>query len=758
MADETPRPNSGDPDKQVEYWSAELAAAKKREADWRKQGDEILKLYEAADSKDMAPFNILYSNTETMIPALYSRLPRPVVERRFKDDDPMGQLAAKAGERGLSFMLDTNMDGYDTFHETFKQVTIAAALPGRGWARIKYDAQTAGDYTTGEQVCPSIISWKRVYHGYARKWSKVPWVAYEEYIDKDEATRLFGEKIANALNYTQTEPDPEAKERPDDQEKHRGERKTVLVYQIWDKDGGKVIRYFSPHYPDGMLKDEEEDPLQLTGFFDCPRPLTFVEKHDNLLPTALYTLYKSQAQELNELTRRIKKITQACKARGAYDGGLGTELKKIMSADDNELIPADSAASLAADKGFNNAIWFMPLEALVSTLRELVGARELCKQVIYEITGISDILRGASKASETLGAQEIKNQWGTLRLKNKQGEVQRFARDMMRMALEIAASKFSEETWAQMTGLPFATSKQREQAQMILQAAMLSGQQPDPQAAAIMQMPQWAEILKLLRSDLQRAYRIDIETNSTVEPEAAEDQKAIMDLFMAVGQTLQGLAPLVQSGAMPFQVAQQLLLVLSRRFRFGNEIEDELKKMQPPKPEDDGKAAEQVKQEKENAAKELDMQKKQAEGDIKMKSMDAEMQFKQKEMDLQLREAQLKVDREVFAMNQQAASNELQQKAQMEGSKLDFQAKKNQLENGKFKTENVANKKVDDGLQKGIGAMQDMVKQLVQTVQQQAQQTDKIVAELSKALTAPRIKKAIRGKDGRLEGVEEQVA
>jgi hypothetical protein len=29
---------------------------------------------------------------------------------------------------------------------------------------------------------------------------------------------------------------------------------------------------------------------------------------------------------------------------------------------------------------------------------------------------------------------------------------------------------------------------------------------------------------------------------------------------------------------------------------------------------------------------------------------------------------------------------------------------------------------------------------------------------LTKALTAPRVKKAIRGKDGRLEAVEEQVA
>jgi hypothetical protein len=755
MADLTEQSESREPDATWKFWMAEIEAARKREKDWRKEGEDILKLYEA-NAETPAPFNILYSNTETMMPALYSRVPRPYVERRFKDNDAMGFHAAKAGTRILEFLLDTNLDNYDNFHEAIKQSTLAAVLPGRGWTSIKYEAEITGDVTQWETICPEINSWKKVYHGYARKWTNVPWVAYEKDIDKEEAERLFGKELAKKLNYTSDRPEGDDKDKKDQQDQHRGERKTCPIYKIWDKDGGKMVRWFSPNYKDGMLK-EEDDPLGLSGFFDCPKPLQFIEKHDSLLPTAPYSLYRRQAQELNELTRRILRITQAIKARGVYDGSLGQELKKVMESDDNELVPADSASSLATEKGFENAIWFLPIEQLVVTLRELVAARELCKQTIYEITGISDILRGATKASETLGAQEIKNQWGTLRLKNKQAEVQRFSRDLLRMTLELAASKFSEETWAQMTGLPFSTTMQRQQAMQVLQAAQLSGQPPDPQAAAIMQAPAWADVIKMLQDDLQRAYRIDIETNSTVEPEAAEDQKAIMEMLVAVGQVLNGLAPLVQSGSMPFQMAQEVLLMIVRRFRYGSEMEEAIKKMQPPQQPDE-QGAEKVQKEKEFAAKELDMQKKQAEGDIKMKMMDAEMKLKQQEMDLQLREAQLKVDQDVFKMNQQAADTQLKMKADSEGQKLDFQAKKNQLENGKYKTENVANQKVDQGLQKGIGAMQDMVKQLMQTVQQQSQQTDKMMQALTKALTAPRVKKAIRGKDGRLEAVEEQVA
>jgi hypothetical protein len=144
-----------------------------------------------------------------------------------------------------------------------------------------------------------------------------------------------------------------------------------------------------------------------------------------------------------------------------------------MTADDNQLLPADKQASLAAEKGLSNAIWFMPLDVLIATLRELLAAREVCKQTIYEIMGVADILRGASNAAETLGAQQIKTQWGSLRLRPKQKEVQRYVRDLLRMMLEVAASKFSQETWARMTGLPYLTDAQFVAgSQQIAQAAL----------------------------------------------------------------------------------------------------------------------------------------------------------------------------------------------------------------------------------------------------------------------------------------------
>ena len=593
-----------DASEEVQRWLDEIKDAKKRESDFRKDGERVLKIY-GAEKNETTPFNVLFSNTETLLPALYSAVPRPVVNRRFKDEDPMGKASATAGQRALEFLLDTNVDGYETFDDALNHCVLDALLPGRGIATVKYDAKVEGDEgmerKTWETVCCETRSWDRVYFGYAKKWSKVPWIAYEEYIDRDEAERLFGAETAAKLKFSEGEDGDDEGEHRQSPGQNLGGKKTTLIYQIWDKDGGRVIRWVSPGYGDGVLK-VDPDPLQLTGFFNCPRPMTFIAKSNDLVPVAMYKMYENQAEELNRLTQRIKTVVGALRARGIYDSELGDDLDRLMKEGDAILIPSDKSSSLAAEKGLQNAIWFMPIDVLMATLTQLYQAREQCKRVIYEITGISDILRGSTVASETATAQGIKAQWGTMRLKRLQKEVQRYARDVLRMMLEIAGTKFSEETWAGMTGLPFLTTDQRQQAEQMAQAlqmAQAQGAQVPPETQQQVQQalsaPVWGQVLDLLQNDIQRAYRIDIETNSTVEPEAVEDQKNIAELMNALAQYLNGVGPLVAKGVMPMEVAQSMLLAVTRRFRFGTDIEDYIKQMKAPPPEDDGKAAEAAK-------------------------------------------------------------------------------------------------------------------------------------------------------------------
>ena len=73
------------------YWIACLSDAERAEETWRKRGREIVQIYRN-DGKAMRTgrtaqgdviFNILYANTEVMLPAVYQKPPKPVVRSRF---------------------------------------------------------------------------------------------------------------------------------------------------------------------------------------------------------------------------------------------------------------------------------------------------------------------------------------------------------------------------------------------------------------------------------------------------------------------------------------------------------------------------------------------------------------------------------------------------------------------------------------------------------------------------------------------------
>ncbi len=632
---------------EIRTWLEEINSAKKREKDFFKDGEKILKIYDADQN---TPFNILYSNTETMLPALYSENPRPVIQRRFKDDDPLGKVVSQAAQRMLEYLIDTDEGEYDQFGESVEDAVLDGLLPGRGVTSVKYEADInepedgvpSVDYET---VCTDSRVWNRVYFGYAKKWTKVPWIAYEEYLDKGECEKLFDKKIVNELKFTEGEEDED--EIKDNEEK--GKRKTVLVYQIWDKSDRK-IKYVCPQYKDNYLK-VDDDPLELSGFFNMPEPLKFVKKSKNMVPTSPYKMYENQAEELNRIQRRLNRVIEAIKARGAYDGQLGEEIENILKEDDNALVPTSKGATLAAQGGLDRAIWMLPIEKLIVVAQQLIQARESAKRVIYEITGISDIIRGQSMASETLGAQQIKQAWGTMRLKRLQKRVQQYALDTMRIMLEIASTKFSETSWKQMTSLPFPTTEEKQKAMQMLQMTQQQGMQPDPTLMQIAQMPSWGEILGVLRNDKFRSYRIDIETNSTLDVEATEDKQLVAEFMNAMAQFMNGVTPLVERGAMSFEVAKSMMLSIVRRYRFGREVEDHLKQMQPPQP--GGQEAQKLQQERQK----FEQEKRKAEQDLDTRHNQLQVEEANFNFEKQLAQIEQK-HREELAAAKQATQGE----------------------------------------------------------------------------------------------------
>ena len=91
-------------------------------------------------------------------------------------------------------------------------------------------------------------------------------------------------------------------------------------------------------------------------------------------------------------------------------------------------------------------------------------------------------------------------------------------------------------------------------------------------------------------------------------------------------------------------------------------------------------------------------------------------------------------------------------------NKLQNEQKVVSLMNTKLKTEAIVNQKADQTLGRGIQSMQVMVQDLVKAIAQQSADNQRMLSTMVEAIKAPRKRKAIRGKDGKIESVVEEVA
>src|ERR1700686_144801 len=86
------------------YWKEAIDTVKDGTRTYHKRGDRIEKRYRderaRGDEEGSRRYNLLWSNTQIWMPAIYGKAPQPVAERRFRDKDPVGRQAAQMLERG----------------------------------------------------------------------------------------------------------------------------------------------------------------------------------------------------------------------------------------------------------------------------------------------------------------------------------------------------------------------------------------------------------------------------------------------------------------------------------------------------------------------------------------------------------------------------------------------------------------------------------------------------------------------------------
>lgn len=534
------------PPSSSKYWQGELALADKEERDWRKRAKDTVDKYrddKETDKRTGNTFNILYSNTETLKPALYARTAKPDVRRRFADRDPTGREVAEVIERALSY----SVDHYD-IDPIMEGCVDDVLLPGRGVVRVTYEADIQSievpvsvdpetgapimreqEHIAGQTVECEYVYWDDFRMSPARTWRDVRWVAFRHLMTREEVRELspqHGDEVP--LNHAPA---------TDDQEDIPDTFKRAEVWEIWDKT--KRERVYVVYGYAHILK-REPDPYLLEQFFPIPAPLYGVQSTQSLVPIPEYTIYQDQAEELNTVTTRINKLTEALKHRGVYNSSI-EKLKDLANVVDNEFVGMDGAqfAGMNEKGGLSGAFQEMDISAIANVLVNLYQVRQTLLDTIYQVTGISDIIRGATDARETAAAQRIKSQFGSMRLQARQRRVQRFIRDLYRLKAELMVEHFEPHILSQMTQM-----------------------QISPQA------------IELMRNDRLRSYHVDIETDSTVFEDAEVERAATNEFLTSVTQFIAGVGPIAESNPILLPLFGEMLTMGVRQYKQGRQIED----------------------------------------------------------------------------------------------------------------------------------------------------------------------------------------
>ena len=714
-------------------------------AKWQARVKKLVKRYRddtrGSGGNETAKFNILWSNVQTLIPAVYAKLPKADVQRRFGDNDPVGRVASRLIERAVDFEIEH----YSDFRSTMKYDVEDRFLGGRGTSWVRYEPHVApigveddglsitSDIEAGEGAPPPLeqveyerapvdyVHWKDFGHSQGRTWEEVTCVWRWVYMTREAIVERFGEEMARTIP---TDQGPETLNAYRDSKRQYNLAK---ICELWDKETLKVYWFCKgmPHFI-----DVREDPLGVEGFFPCPKPLYATTTSDNLVPVPDFVLYQDQAMELDILSDRIDGLVKALRVRGVYDASQPALQRLMTEGDNNALIPVDKWAAFGEKGGLKGSIDLLPLDTIAQALLQCYQARADIKGQIYEITGIADIIRGQSAASETATAQQIKGQYAGLRLRSMQEDVALYATEVIRLKAQVMCLHYQPQTI-----LAYAAAEQMSDADKAL----------IPQA------------LQLIRDKPLRNFRIDIAADSLVQIDEAQEKQDRMQFLQAFGGFLQQALPVGQASPELIPVMMDLLKYGVQAFKAARPLEGSI-----------DAAVEQLKMAAQQPRENPEAQRAQ---------MVAQAEQAKAQMMMQVEQAKLQQASQVEAMkaqnDQQLESLKQQFEAQLAQQKI---AAEQQM--AKYKADLDAATKImvarisaNPGLdipaleqQQAVTerVMQDMGGEVRQAMQnlvalygQMASSNDenmKGVRSALSTLTAP--KRIIRGPDGRAVGVE----
>jgi len=644
-------------DHTYENWYNTIAGYERAYKEWESRTDRIIKRYRD-DSRTRnnpnARFNILWSNVQTITPAIFARLPRPDVSRRFRDNDPVARVASMMLERAL----DYEITHYGDYKSAMSQSVLDRLLGGRGTSWVRYEPHIAGkeagipedglqvtedtdeaeteggiyreDQERIEYECApcDYVYWRDFGHTIARTWQEVTAVWRKVYMERPALVERFGEELGNKIPL-----DTKPETSKTFNEKMGEGASEAVIYEIWDKTSGEVL-WLSKSM--GKILDTRPDPLKLENFWPCPKPLYATLTTDKLEPIPDFVLYQDQAKQLDTLADRIDGFINALKVRGVYDASEPSLARLFSEGENNTLIPVKNYAAFSEKGGMMGAINLVDIAPIASALQMSYQAMDQVKNQIYEIMGIADIQRGQTDPSETLGAQIIKSNNAAGRLKTMQHAVVDFATELLSIKAQIICNHFTDDTIVKISG-----------------AMQLSpqDQQLIPQALA------------LLRNESAKNFRVEVTSDSMIFQDEQQEKADRLEFLSAMSGFLSQAVPAAQATPELTPMLVEMLKFGVTAFKAGKGLEGMI----------------------DETADKFREQAKMAEGQPKPPSPEQQKM----EMQMQIEQAKMQAEAQKMQMQQQIEQAKIQGQIELEKAKQEYQAQENQL---KFQLEDQRNR------------------------------------------------------------------
>lgn len=449
-------------------WSVEIKAAKKWLDGFTTAGRRWEKAYMAKydDTTDVlatnqGKVNLFWSNVQVTMAAIYGRMPKADVSRKFADfEDDVSRVSGIIMQRILNGDIEREWD--DT-NAAMRDAAQDRFIVGMGQVWCRYDVQietteeTIIDPASGapvvqpveriinEEAVTDYVHWEDFLYSPCRRWQECRWVARRVYMNAarlEERFDLTPEQVA-AIPMQNRVPGGKDSDIAGESVVKATPFKQAAVWEIWDKDSNCAVWYCEGC---AYVLDYQEDPLQLDGFFPCPMPIVATTLTRAFIARADYAMAQDLYKELDRVNAKLSRLTDAVKAAGVYDKTAEGVKSLLTTQVENALVPVDNWSQFAERQGLRGAIDWMPIEQFVNAINQLNQRKTQLQRDLYEVLGISDIMRGATVAGETATAQELKAQFGGARLNNLQNDVARFVSEVMRIRANIVSGHFQPET------------------------------------------------------------------------------------------------------------------------------------------------------------------------------------------------------------------------------------------------------------------------------------------------------------------------